>query len=93
MNNWQEWRCGTCPTNANSALRLLSAQLTGTNVTVTWQSVAGVSYFLECSTNLSASPCFICVATNLPGQPGMTGYTDTTATNAGPYFYRVGVGN
>jgi hypothetical protein len=92
MNNWQEWRCGTCPTNANSALRLLSAQPTGTNVTVTWQSVAGVSYFLECSTNLSATPSFTCAATNLLGQPGTTSYTDTAATNAGPYFYRVGVG-
>ena len=24
MNNWQEWLCGTCPTNPLSALRLLS---------------------------------------------------------------------
>ena len=24
MNNWQEWRCQTDPTNALSALRLLS---------------------------------------------------------------------
>jgi hypothetical protein len=55
MNNWQEWRCGTSPTDASSALRLLSAQRTGTNVTVTWQSVAGVNYFLERSMNLGAS--------------------------------------
>jgi hypothetical protein len=93
MNNWQEWRCGTCPTNANSALRLLSPQRTGTNVTVTWQSVAGVNYFLECSTNLVATPCFTCVATNVPGQPGTTSYTDTNAAGASPLFYRVGVGN
>jgi PKD repeat protein len=93
MNNWQEWLCGTCPTNALSALRLLSPQRTETNVTVTWQSVPGVNYFLECSTNLSATPCFTCVATNVPGQPGATRYTDSTAANAGPYFYRVGVGN
>ena len=53
LNNWQEWRCGTDPTNALSALRLLSAPPTGTNVTVSWQSVAGVNYFLERSTNLA----------------------------------------
>ena len=53
---WQEWRCQTDPTNALSALRLLSAARAGTNVTVSWQSVAGVNYFLERSTNLWASP-------------------------------------
>ena len=60
---------------------------------MTWQSVAGVNYFLECSTNLAATPCFTCVATNIPGQPGMTSYTDTNAPVASPLFYRVGVGN
>ena len=44
-NNWQEWRCRTDPTNALSVLRLLSARPAGTNVTVTWQSVAGVNYY------------------------------------------------
>ena len=72
LNNWQEWRCQTDPTNALSALRLLSASPAGTNVTVSWQSVAGVNYFLERSTNLSASPPFTLLAPNLPGQPGTT---------------------
>ena len=93
LNNWQEWRCLTDPTNALSVLRLLSAVPIGTNVTVTWQSVAGVTYFLERSTNLLAKPPFSLLAPNLSGQPGTTTYTDTTTTNAGPYFYRVGVGN
>ncbi len=92
-NTWQEWRCGTDPTNALSVLRLLSASHDGTNVTVTWQSVAGVSYFLECSANLSASPRFTPVATNLLGQSGTTTYTDTNSVGAGPFFYRGGVGN
>ena len=93
MNNWQEWRCGTCPTNAGSALRLLSAQHTGTNVTMTWQSAAGVKYFLERATNLSPSPVFTPLAANIPGQPGTTSYTDTNAAGVSPLFYRVGVGN
>jgi hypothetical protein len=93
LSNWQEWRCGTCPTDALSALRLLAVSPTGTNLSVTWHSVAGVSYFLERSTNLGPSTLFTPLATDIPGQPGMTSYTDTTATNAGPYFYRVGVGN
>ena len=89
MNNWQEWCCGTCPTNRLSALRLLSAAPSGTSVTVTWQSVAGVSYSLKRSANL-ASP-FTLVATNIIGQAGTTSYADTNATGAGPFFYRVGV--
>jgi hypothetical protein len=92
MNNWQEWRCGTCPTNALSALRLLSASPTGTNATVTWQSVAGVSYFLERCTNLASLRPFSLLATNLPGQPGTTSFTDTNTAGASLFFYRVGVG-
>jgi hypothetical protein len=89
LNNWQEWRCGTDPTNALSALRLLSPVVTRTNVIVTWQSVAGVTYFLERSTNLGAA--LTPLATNIPGQPGTTTYTDTNAMGIGARFYRVGV--
>jgi len=90
-NNWQEWRCQTCPTNALSVLRLLPVPSDGTNVTVTWQSVPGVTYFLERSTNLSASPPFSLLAPKLPGQPGTTTHTDTNAATLAPLFYRVGV--
>ena len=89
MNNWQEWVCGTCPTNAQSALRMVSALPTSTNATVTWQSVAGVNYFLERGANLAAP--FTLLATNIAGQAGTTSYADTNATGAGPFFYRVGV--
>jgi hypothetical protein len=89
MNNWQEWVCGTCPTNPLSALRLLSTAPVGANPTVTWQSVAGVKYFLKRGGNLD-SP-FTYLATNILGQAGTTTYTDTNATGAGPLFYRVGV--
>jgi len=90
-NLWQEWRCQTCPTNALSALHLLSASPTGNNVTVTWQSVVGVNYFLERSTNLGSSPPFVLLDANIPGQPDTTSYTDTNAIGSGPFFYRVGV--
>jgi hypothetical protein len=93
MNNWQEWVCGTDPFNVLSALRMLAPSPTGTNVTVTWQSVAGVNYFLQRSTNLSVSLPFALVATNVLGQAGTTSFTDTNATGTGPFFYRVGVGN
>ncbi len=89
MNNWQEWVCGTCPTDRLSALCLLSAVPTGSNVTVLWQSVAGTNYFLKRSADV-ASP-FTVVATNIVGQAGTTSYGDTNATGTGPFFYRVGV--
>ena len=60
-------------------------------VTVTWQSVAGVSYLLERSTNLAALPPFRPLVPNLPGQPDTTSFTDTNAIGASPFFYRVGV--
>jgi hypothetical protein len=72
-------------------LRLLSATRAGTNVTVTWQSVAGMSYCLERSTNLSATPPFTPLATNLPGQASTTSFTDTNAASLARSFYRVGV--
>ena len=65
----------------------------GSDVTVTWQSVAGVNYFLEHSTNLWAIPPFTLLDSNLPGQPGTTSYTDTNSAPLAPLFRRVGVGN
>ncbi len=91
LNNWQEWRCGTDPTNAMSTLRLLATVTGGTNVIVSWQSVAGVNYFLERATSLAAPQIFTSSAGSIPGQPGTTTYTDTNAIGAGPWFYRVGV--
>ncbi|MBI5383799.1 MAG: hypothetical protein HZA90_03840, partial [Verrucomicrobia bacterium] len=91
LNNWQEWRCLTDPTNALSVLRLLPPAPASNNLTVSWQSVAGVNYFLERSTNLGASPPFQPLATNLAGQADTTTFTDTNADGALPHFYRVGV--
>ncbi len=89
MNNYAEWKAGTNPTNAASVLVLQAPATTNTTgITVTWQSVSGVTYYLQSSTNL---PVFTSLQSNLVGLAGSTSYTDTTATNSGPYFYRVGV--
>ena len=74
-------------------MRLLVPVPTSTNVTVSWQSVVGVSYFLERSADLAAPIPFTPLATNLPGQPGTTTYTETNAIGTPRLFYRVGVGN
>jgi hypothetical protein len=60
---------------------------------VSWQSVAGVNYFLERSTNLWASPPFTPLATGIAGQPSTTRFTDTNAASLAPLFYRVAARN
>ena len=91
LNNWQEWRAGTNPTNAFSTLRLFSPTFATPGVIVNWQSVSGRNYFLERGTDLSAQPPFHPLATDIIGQPGTTTFTDTMAVGAGPFFYRLGV--
>jgi hypothetical protein len=90
MNNWQEWRADTIPTNALSVLQMISMRNDTPGLQVIWQSVPTRSYWLERATNLASPPSFSSVASNIVGQVGITTYTDTHATNTGPYFYRVG---
>jgi hypothetical protein len=67
------------PTNASSG------------ITISWQSVNGVNYFIQRSGDLTEEPPFLSIQSNIIGQAGTTSFTDTTATNPVPYFYRVGV--
>ena len=91
MNNWREWRGGTDPTNALSALRLITPASGSPGVIVLWESVGDRTYFLERSTNLGALPSFLPLSSNIVGQSSVTTYLDTNAAGSGPFFYRVGV--
>jgi hypothetical protein len=83
---------GLNPTNSASVLAMLTPTATNNanGITVSWQSVSGISYNLQRSTNLSTQP-FSNIQNGIAGQTGTTSYTNTTATNNLPYFYRVGV--
>jgi hypothetical protein len=91
LNNWQEWIAGTNPTNAASVLKILSPSNSMSGLNVSWQSVSGKTYFLQRASDLTAQPAFSALKSNLNGQASSTVYLDTSATNGGPYFYRVGV--
>jgi PKD repeat protein len=91
LNNWQEWIAGTVPTNSVSVLKMLAvASNAPPGFTLQWQGVSNRTYFLQRATNLVPA-IFSTIASNLHGQPGLQTYPDLTATNPGPYFYRVGV--
>jgi hypothetical protein len=93
FNVYQDWIAGLNPTNSASALAMLTPVTTNTatGVTVTWQSVTGIPYFLQRSTNLVSQLPFSTIQNNITGQTNTTSYIDTSATNGMPYFYRVGV--
>ena len=91
MNNWQEWRCGTDPTNALSVLIMLAPSNSAAGVIVPWQSVAGIVYYVQRATNFTAQPVFSTVQSNILGQVGITTLEDTNAPVGAPVFYRVGV--
>ena len=93
MLNWQESIARTDPTSASSKLQMQTIFAnTGSGpgvINVTWQSVNGVNYFVERSSDLSGG--FSLIQDNIYGQAGSTTWEDSTATNDVPYFYRVGV--
>ncbi|MFO1476379.1 MAG: choice-of-anchor Q domain-containing protein [Verrucomicrobiota bacterium] len=88
-SNWQEWKAGTSPVDALSVLRLttLTNAVAG-GLSVTWQSVGGVTYFLQRTANPAS---WSNLKSNLVGQAGTTTYTDATATNGDSFFYRIAV--
>jgi hypothetical protein len=91
MNNWQEWRCGTIPTNSLSVLRILSVTNSQSGTAIVWQSVTNKNYFVERSTNLILPHSFQSIATNVSGLSGTATFLDNAGGNVSRSYYRVGV--
>lgn len=83
MSNAAEGIAGTNPLDANSRLRILS--LTTGNL-LTWSSVSGKTYQVECATNLLTG--FTSLGGVVNASAATAVYLDTTATNAAR-MYRV----
>jgi parallel beta-helix repeat protein len=91
MNNWQEWVAGTDSTNAASVLRLTGPVFNPPTLVLRWNSYAGYVYFVQRATNLAVPRSFTTLASNIPGLPYATTYTDTnTFVSNTAAFYRVG---
>jgi len=93
MSNYAEWRAGTDPTNELSRFTISAEsrmqEPVDVGVAVQWDSIRYRRYSVWKSTNLFDS--FTRHQQNVFCTPPENEYLDTTATNSGPYFYRVTV--
>ena len=86
--NLAEYLAGTDPQAAASYLRVDSIGASpGVGVELTWGSVAGRLYTILRSPALPGG--FAPVATHVQSTPPQNIFLDSSATNAGPYFYRL----
>jgi Tol biopolymer transport system component len=90
MSNWDEYVAKTDPTDAGSRLILANPVCTRTNVTITWQSVPGVTYCVERTSGVHVEP-FAIVKSNIKAQGVTTSFTDTNSPGSSQYLYCVRV--
>jgi len=91
LNNAEECRCGTVPTDAASVLQMLASEPRAFGMLLRWQSAWGRRYNLELCTNLALPPTqrFQVFATNIFGQDETTSYGDTAPQATKVRLYRV----
>ncbi len=90
MSDLAEYKAGTNPKDAQSLFAFIGIgrdPLGG--IAVRWSSVASKNYSVLRSGNLLAG--FSNIQTNIASTPGTNYLRDASATNAGPYFYRIRV--
>ncbi len=88
VSNLNEYRAGTDPNDPNSRfafIQVLPHPQGG--IQVTWSSVADKSYVIQRSGSLATA--FTNIVTGQTATPPFNTYHDTTATGAGPFFYRL----
>jgi hypothetical protein len=93
LSNLAEYRTGTDPNDRCSYLRIASISVAGANgVQVAWGSTANHLYSIQRSADLEAgNGGFATLSQHILATAPENVYWDATATNSGPYFYRVKV--
>jgi hypothetical protein len=89
--NWAEQMAGTNPFDANSVFKASTdiQPAPGGGLMIKWSSVTGKTYSIHRTTSLGQG--FAVLSANLSATAPQNQYTDSTATGAGPYFYRIQV--
>jgi hypothetical protein len=92
MSDWAEYRAGTSPRDATSQFEMaigVTNETGGVGIVLWWNSARYRTYTVWRSRDLMAG--FTRLEQGIPSTPPMNMYRDNTATNAGPYFYRIEV--
>ncbi len=88
ISNLAEYLAGTDPSDSGSYLRMKSVTLDGSGgIQVGWGSTSNRLYSLQRSSDLRVG--FTNLVEHVRATPPENTYLDTSATNAGTYFYRV----
>ena len=91
FTNLQEYRAGTDPTNATSALRITQAAPSGNDFIIQFNTVAGKIYAIEWQTDLTSTNAWTSLATNITGTGTSIQVTDPGAAVQPRRFYRIRV--
>jgi hypothetical protein len=91
MSDLAEQGAGTSPVDPDSCLEITGVEYDENGAAVTWSSVYGKRYRLECSTNLSDKTAWQSVGSGMEGNLSLNTHTDTTAHASTLRFYRVAV--
>ncbi len=93
MTDSQEAIAGTNPNDPNSALIMTGVLMPSapdiSGYVIQWLGITGKFYSVLRSDDLMASPAFSNIATHIPGEDGLTSFTDTSAPGDGARFYKV----
>lgn len=92
MSNAAEFQAGTDPKNDHSYLRTQSLAVTNgvsSGIVIRWGSVSNRTYTVNRALDLRSPNAFTPLMQHIAATPPENSWVDSTATNSGPYFYRM----